>query len=285
MKKILILALGVVAAGAQAASLYSTGFEPTTFTNNTTINNKGAWHTGSLNGSGTAVTGASVKATTAQAHSGTQSAIITAPSAAGGSFVYGYHAVSYDATTNADKIVNLETYIYLAQQNTTSGGSGLADIELDSGVGYAEAEAGIDTGTGQLTVGGYGNGGSGAGDYFFTFTNGPVANFGAWNKVDLTIDFSASTTSPKVTASLNNVTVDGGLTVYDFAASNGDVVSTIGFGDIQLYGGNTTAGDTNTLTAYYDDFNASTIAAVPEPAPIAGLALGAIVLIRRRRKA
>lgn len=283
---VISLAAGVISA-ANAVSLYTTSFEPTTFTSGSTINNKGAWHTGSLNGSGGTVSGSSVVATNTKFHTGAQSALITAPSAVGGSFVYGYHALTYDATAaGTAPIITEEAYIWVAQQTFTSGDSGLADIEMDSTQGYALAEAGIDTGTGDLTLGAFGDPGTGGDDFFWTFSGGPVANFGAWNKVDLTLDYTASLTAPKVGASLNGVAVDTtGLSVYDFAVANGDVNSGVGFGDIQLYGGNTTSADSGNVTAYFDDFQANTVAAVPEPASYAVFGIGAIALLRRRRKA
>ncbi len=171
---------------------------------------------------------------------------------------------SFDPATSSDRVLVSEVMIY-ADPSTASGQMGL---DLYGGSTHISGAA-IATDTGNLSILGIGPGGVVG---FYSFSNGPHFNFGAWNKLALVIDYSSP--EPTFIAYLNG----SGISSDQLTLLSDDAVTD---SDLFEYGGNP---GTPAVNAYFDNYQVYTVRAVPEPATLGALSLGLLALVRRRRR-
>lgn len=243
------LALFAVA-GAQAGVLFQTDFDAG-YTLNTELHTNAAWDAAGDN---------SFVISNSRAHSGTQSVFVDMNSAswvgsttAGGR--WNWSDFTYDSAATSNKIVSTDVWVYIAA------------VTGDSTIGLDAYDAAVNR-LGSVLLDAT-DGSSYLIDGSDTIAAGTaVANLNAWNHLNLTFNFSTLV----VSAQLNGV---------DIGVSGAMDPTLTTLNDVDLYAAKNPGSTSQGL--YFDDYSVQS-SPVPEPASMTGLSLGALALLRRRRR-
>ncbi len=277
MKKYIIGALACLTAGANAQSIYSTNFDSwSAGTNGTSVTasaNAGQGWDPTSTGA-TIVANGQTNAGGVTALSGNQMLRMTVGNGSTASnFAWKDISGDWASRTSGNNVVHSSVSFFIPGGNNRSTYYGLAAYSTNVDL-LAELvfQPNYDASNSSLF---FDNGVDGVG-----WTIPKTSMRGAWNKLDMYLDFDNLIGEALLT--VGTTTLDlGGFALDPTAAANP-------LGDIDFFAGNATS-QTGTSAAatsvYFDNFSIeATNHVVPEPASMAALGLGAFGMIARRRR-
>jgi len=207
---------------------------------------------GNLNGQGGWITDPGYDVVNTLAHTGSKSAKFDTGPASGSNWGW-WDPLSYNPVSNANKTLVSTVWIHYNEDNSTL--NSIFGLDLYSPTVTRVA-------LGQISADGSVSGAVGTGS--LTTFAGLTANKNQWNKLVMTMNYTSGTMS----IALNGVTSATTLSLASVATTvvdDADLISRA----------------TGFEVGHFDDLN---IEAVPEPATMTALALGAAAMLRRRKK-